>query len=236
MADHHEAAFLSGSSHSSFSSSGSSSCGKISPHPSSLGLRRSTMDLSDLDSSSGLLSQKVSPSRHFSSSSSQMPCSGATTSTKQEPYSARKLPSRQKYEVKPKYHRGIEAIVQDTFLDTLQVIDVTTAFSNLLSKFFDKKKRDGESRSTDDAAHATIKNNERSNDAEETKSDDTYSPCQIHIANTCSDGDWDHFADFQDRIDEEVITFTPFATAQHKSKAKLDTLDEMEEEDECFSF
>jgi len=122
--------------------------------------------------------------------------------------------------------------VQDTFLDTLQVIDFANAFSNLLTKLFDKKR--GDDSRADPAIKYQTKHNQRCNNAD----DDNFSPCQIHISNKDSVDGWDHFADFQDRMDEELVSFTPFA-ANHKSKGKLDTLDEIEEEDECvdvFSF
>lgn len=219
MSDYHEAIFLSGSSYSSFSSDSSSfSCGKSSA--SSLGLRRSTMDLSDLDSS-GFPSQSSFSSRQQT----------------KDAWSTRKT-SRRTYDVKRKQHRGIEAIVHDTFFDTLPVIDITKAFSNLLSKLLNTDLNSDGSRTGGAIKFHHPTSSQRCRSMEESKVDDDFSPCQIHITQSHCADDWDHFADFQDRVDEQVISFSPFAP-RIKAKAKLGRLDEVEEEEEgsdVFSF
>ena len=130
--------------------------------------------------------------------------------------------------------------MHDTFFDTLPVIDLTKAFSNLLSKIFDKQGRNSDNGRMMDAAinvHHRANSSQPCRSVEESKVEDSLSPCQIHISQLDCSNDWDHFADFQDRMGEEVIAFTPFTA--RKPKEKLDTLDEIEEEEEdldVFSF
>lgn len=217
MIDYNDTILLSsGSSHSSFYSD-SSSCGKRSPHPSSLGLRRSTMNLSELDRSE--FSSQNSLSSRKRSSSQQLNESCSTT--------PRKSANRRIGVTKRKYHRGIEAIVEDTF----PVIALAHAFSTFLSRLFDKKSNDTAKRTASDSTVMIQSNTDHQscNKIIGVEPDDVLSPCEVNISHPDSNEEWDHFADFEDRLDE-CIFFV------HESRGKLGTLDEIEEEDEAKDF
>jgi hypothetical protein len=219
--------------------SDASSCGKSSPHPSSIGLRRSTVDLSLLDFSGR-------PSENsLSSGSSQIRIASDTFDLSSEGFHQRQIVHDH---VKRNYHRGIESIIKDTFFDPLRVIDIANLCSIVLSLVLDMRKP--EHNEGEETADANSKANRQSryddepnakrqsqyDDEPEAKrqsqyddesDDDLFSPCQVKITNPDTNDDWDYFADFQEQMDDH-FSFSPFAK---KSTKVLDTLNESEEED-----
>jgi hypothetical protein len=221
--------------------SDASSCGKSSPHPSSISLRRSTVDLSLLDFS-GRPSQsclQVS-SRINSSGSSQMRIASDSFDFPRKS----SFHQRQKVNdhVTRHYHRGIESIIEDTFLDPLGAIDIFASICSIvLSLVLDTRKPEHieVEETTTDANNSRAKLQSQYDDEPD---DDPFSPCQVKIANPDANDDWDYFADFQEQVDDD-FSFSPFAKKStkvldtligspfaKKSKKVLDTLNESEEE------
>jgi hypothetical protein len=196
-----------------------SSCGKSSPHPSSISLRRSTVDLSLLDFS-GRPSQSCLSSRINSSGSSQMRIASDAFD-----FPSQSFHQRQKGHdhVKRNYHRGIESIIEDTFIDLLRVIDIANLWSIVLSLVLDTRKPEHDEGEQTTDANSKAK---RQSQYDDEPDDDLFSPCQVKITNPDTNDDWDYFADFQEQLDDN-FSFSPFAK---KSTKVLDTLNESEEE------
>lgn len=135
--------------------------------------------------------------------------------------------------VKRNYHRGIEAIMEDTFLDPLRVFDVANLCAAVLSLVLSAGQSENndyekESRDTFVGSRSTDKV-QRQSQHDDDPNADLFSPCKVKIRIEETHDDWDYFADFQDQIDDNLSS-SPFST--RKSTKVLDTLNESEEEDD----
>lgn len=119
------------------------------------------------------------------------------------------------------FRRGIESIIEHTFLDILPMMEIASIFNTLVSFIV----KPGDSRQVDCALSET----ERKRAYDDDEPDELLlSPCRVKITrSTEAKDDWDHFADFQDDM-EDNLQFVPLA---QRSTGSLGTLDESEEEE-----
>jgi hypothetical protein len=224
---------------SSFSSD-ESSCAKSSPPTSSAGLRRSTIDLRQLDSN-GILPQHkmkryLSASLHSLESMSQMPprVSSVTTPVKNPSVNNTGQLHNESCSESISLSQHVLASFEErmkTFVDEVNH-HIGTIYVFLLSTIFASKVLETaecpKQCSSSEQKTYPIKVAQLIDD--EPEPEELLSPSKVTPA-PCADSkdDWGHFAYFQDELTDESCLIPSCST---QSKPTLGTLDESEEEDD----
>jgi hypothetical protein len=208
---------------SSFSSD-ASSCGKSSPPTSFKGLRRSTLDLSQLKLC-GALPHPETTAKSFGSSESK------------------EIPQVDTDDAPSDTHRGIDGLVGDALLPLMSILHVVILVESNIRTFIDEANHHVgsvfgfllstilPSNSTPPIIENHVKSlSEKVQQAmdDEPEPDELLTPARVTPAVSADSKDeWGHFADFQEELADENV-FLPSC----KPNLALGTLDESEEEED----